>query len=982
MKDKCIFNDNTYIYRLFGIAFLIIILIASIIYYLYITKKNIKKDKFINSSESQEVYSETPVISSVPVKSGIGCYVSDQGPMNITTRPCSVYFTENEDTCDKYEKYYNMNSLELDNEISQNKSNSELYKILLDIKNDKINNLNKYNVNSCKYTYNNWKEINSVNDPDFPNANIYPRKNINRTGDNNFNLINTCFKEYNTDVVNGKSSTTIDINTDKIISSKCDNPIANITDYNYNKKNQQYLAVNFNNTLSYNDIYNNVCSNPPKYNLTINDKYIIKFTCDNTNNNSVINDISIIRYDNNNNNFIEENNKQIIDYIIGNFFRISYNNSSKYIYYGNKQINTNAYMCKYDICNNIKDIILYTISFSFKDFNINDENIVLINVNELTNDLDTNIDNTDNTVDYYNKLKERITVVQDNILNNNNQIADDISNINGEISSYNSLINDFDTQISSLQKNIDENINNIKRAQEDTDFAIQTLRDAVAAAKAANAQDISNKNRNNEIIQANIVTRNAYKEAKESLKNERETTISNNKANYNLAIESYNSSKPIYDIAINLYNQTSKTYNDGMANIANTYINGLYFTKKDYNNGAFVQKWMQNQSDFTNSLNANSHFRKNTIIVPAPREPFFHDYDSSHISLFGTVNNYDYFTIEVSGNIKFTKTGFYHFMINADDAADMFLVYRDSSDNLIYKNVANYYNGHPPDMGSGACVSTSYPIFIDASINNGYYGLYIRLQELWGGSYLHPYFTLVTEDVLYSGQSYNLMKDTFSYIPYVQLSKTIKQNMKSLNLLNGSTNSYYINKNINDYTNKNFYIKSPPQISPNPGPEPIKPELPITPDLINLQEPIYQRPTYSSSDFTPIQIPTEYVDNSATDISELEKKRDKIKNDYQSTIDTDKTQKGNKMQQKLDTQSSIDIKNKLLDIKKNNYLSNNEKLKNISDINDKLQKFNNFMNYNTIKSLINKGIQINTYDKYIFEDNLNNKFIYLQVNFN
>ena len=288
MKEKCILYDNTYIYRLFGIIFLIIILIFSLIYLYYINNKKYK-DTFKNLVKPPDEI----------IDFGVGCFASEQGNVQVSTRPCSIYFTENEEKCDNYEKYYDMTLLELEENMLKEKNNEELYSILKDIANEKKTGMNKLNINKCKYTYPDWKEIKSIKDSKFPeNDNIiYPRKNINRDGDNNYNFINTCIKEYSTDVINGKSSAIIDINKTKIISGMCEYPIRNITDFNYDKVGQDYLAVNFNNSLPYEDLYQNICFNYPRYNISIPKEYIIKFSCIMRDNATIIDDISIIKYD-------------------------------------------------------------------------------------------------------------------------------------------------------------------------------------------------------------------------------------------------------------------------------------------------------------------------------------------------------------------------------------------------------------------------------------------------------------------------------------------------------------------------------------------------------------------------------------------------------------------------------------------------------------------------------------------------------------
>jgi hypothetical protein len=913
-------------------------------YYIYITKKKIvSKDTFIDTGENQDTSRPTteqqplpiseiaPAIQVVNGVESVGCFVKDQGLMKVDMRPCSIYMTNNEELCNNYEKYYEMTINKLNKEIQENIDNKVLYDNLLKIKEDKITNLSKFNQNTCKHTFNNWMEINKVYDESSSdNTEIKPYKNINNAEDYNFSLTNTCFKEYISDSVNKIHTNLSDINKENIISSYCEDPINNVQVKNSSPK--KYLTINFKNVISYDELRNNVCSNPRVHDLTsyISGNYILKIFY----NNEIAVDVSIIKYENRLFHTITDLN--ILNTVIQKFFRFTYNNIINNIIYTSKRIVTNSYICSYDMCNNIINLDLSQISFLLSDIiNIPDINIINVPLIELKSKLYEKIDNRVDTVDYYQIILDTINIVKNNYNKKIRNTANDIATINNEIKELNKQIENNKNDIKNLDSTIASYIKNIQKLIDSSDADIM---------KYIN-QNIDQTNRN--CLRSYTESKNIY-----------DTNI----MSYNNALETYNKANERYNASVQYFN--------------NNFRRGLWFHKKDYNGGVFTQRYIYNETDFNNALSQNSHFRQKLIKIENPNDPFFTDYNSSEISLFSEANSYDYFTIEIFGNIKFDKSGYYQFMLNADDAADMFIIYRDANNNLIYKNVANYYHGHPPDMGSGSCVTTKYPIYIDATINNGYYGIYLRVQEVWGGAYINPYYTFIEPSQYTNKRTYKLTDTLDEYIPYVHLETFIKTNMRSLNRLNEG-DPYRININVNDRNNANSFVKfekntlSPPENVPT---------QPIECTIIPHQTPFPAKyaPSELSEYYTPIEVDTKYI----TQVK-LKEYRDSLKstiNTIKGNINTDYATSNMKIQD-INRLNTI-ISDKQKEISGKNIITNNEQeiLNNLSSISNKINTFNNFKTFNEIKDVFIKNkITTNIYDKYKFSDNNNNKYMYIQI---
>lgn len=1013
IKETCIFDKYSSYYNIIGIISLFLILIASIIYYLYVTRKpkNNKKETFQND----------------------GCFFENQGDtidnskkINVDMRDCEIYFTDKEEDCDKYYKYYEMTMLELDREILKENNNKVLYDKLLEIRDDKTNNLDKKNINQCKFKFNGWKELNKyldVLEPDTSNI-IYPHKNVNRNLQDsvykNFPLLDSCFKEY----VDEK--TIVDIYTDNnTIKKSCVDPPINKLNYvNNENKDQKYLSINFNNSIPYNNIHGSICNNLGTYSLNINnDKVFMKLNCYYDNYNKLnINNISFVNF--NNNSYTEIIDKSIINGIISNMFRISYNRSSKKIYYGNKKINTNCYLLNYDMCNNISKYKTNNFSFTFKDFLIENKIVSSIDLVELINLLNSNIDDSNDTQTYLNDIQTIINNLTSSILNNNRDFNKNIDDLNKEIDKITSYIGSIENSISSLQKRIDDNNNNIINAIENTDKTINDLKIAVDNAKRLadaerarisnlNTTNLSNTadenikrqqeyndrqkaitditNANNDIIKANT-------EAQKKIDELYNTTVKSKQDNYDVAKKSYDNSIAEYRPKKSRYDLQLSTYNNGIKYVNDTFKNGLFFYKKDYSKGIFSYTYANSREEVYGGLIANNDFRDNMILVTNPREPFFHDYDNSYLKDLQNAPSNDLFTVEVHGNIKFETSGYYLFYLNGDDDADFFIGVKDPSDSkkIIWKCVSNYYGGHGPGFD---CNTTYKPIYIDAKYNGGYYGLYIRFHELDGGAYVDPMFSIVSNDELktkYNGNFFNIITDNLlnngTNTQYCKYSPFFDKRIH-LNKLNGTKNSYYINKRNYFLADSDDYVDYPPIVSePDPGIEPIAPALP-TPTIrgtlsATQTQAIPQAITLSTLSYTPLVVPPEYVDTSSGTIKNYEDTRDKNITSYKNIIDNDaksKKEKNNdKKAQETDKQNKLDQ----ITTYNNTIKDNDSKLNKISIIKNNINNFRDFYDFDYIQNAVKNNIQItnttyndNVFEAFHYKDNVKKYYMFVEINF-
>lgn len=507
MNDTCNINP-LYMYKnFFGILFLIIILIFSLGYYLYISK--IKKSKNIEN---------------------FACYTVEKSKINAKTRPCSIYYTDDEAFCDKNSTLYSAGVSQLQSYIA-NARTSEERDTYTKILNDKT----RYNLKdgqSCKFNIPGWKEINNTISPydnENEEKNIYEYKNINKQYKENQLLTwGTCFKEYNNE--DDIEDMPIDnINTFNL----CGNKINNFTDVDNNNK-KEYIALDFK-RLDPDTLTNTLCKSLPiQQNLGItNTDVFIKMKTYYNNNTLYINNLTFVKYSQSINSFneITDFNQLIIYYT--KLYRHFYD--SKITYYGPIRINTSIYKMYFDECNRFNEVVQLNIDFSLLDLKISNEtltenNYIDFGSTTLTREydnfktyilqtLDTEISKVSNLIndnssvinsliaqrdkyaklqqDYYNryisepvnfnypnnKLDEYKRLYQQykNIVDNYNSLIaqeernlnaykDSLSNLNSSLQnqqSRNSQITLLQNEISELEKNIRQNETTISSSQEE-----------------------------------------------------------------------------------------------------------------------------------------------------------------------------------------------------------------------------------------------------------------------------------------------------------------------------------------------------------------------------------------------------------------------------------------------------------------------------------------------------------------------------------
>lgn len=734
MLDKCLFNNTNKLYA--NIVLFIIFIIITLYYILFIYKD---KKYYENFSEKD------------------GCFQVQQYDMDIDTRKCAVYFIDKdkEKDCDEYFEYYNMSMYQLNNKISETKD-KDLYNKLLEIKKFRENN----NIKKCKYEFDGWKEINSYHDKyDKSTSNIiYPKKNTtinNYDNLQNFRLWNTCFKETNdTDIKYPENNTVI---------HSCTKPIKNIRDIN--SENNEYVSLNFNKPMILKDMYNSICSIITPKDIQIpNNKIFLKYNAlfENNSKKYKITDMTFCKYNSSDKKIedITETRIEDINNIIKNNFIIKYDKNLQQIIYSSKNMVLNSYFLNCDICGNLDSFdISKNIIYNFKDFNIKHKLIDINLLDEVKNEL--NKLNYDDNTDQLDEIKTKF-----NFILNKHQ-----TNINNYINQKNKL----DKEIKELNSN---NINIYNEKQ----------------------NILSNINKELEIIKK-------YRQETDNLLKELLINVNKYKTEYERYIESSN----LYITRYNEWDTTNrvinKKYDDKILLINQTYKKGCYYNINYYNiNNILSSKNPKNSDEFVYYLYNNKpySYEKGNINTD---DINFYNKNNKYISKIkneiNDINNNSYMIIETLCNIKLDK-GYYHFVIDLkyEEASEIFLGYKDKNNKFIFKNVANYYykpdglriiNGEgTPLKNNENNLTTKYPIYINGTDNNGYYGFYTRKHRNNGNytiRYLTASYSKITEEQLNNGRYYNVQDGLFEYIPANEIS-----NIKDVNEL------LYINDNINKDT--------------------------------------------------------------------------------------------------------------------------------------------------------------------------------------
>lgn len=761
-------------YIIYYNIYLLLLLIVLIYYYIY-NKINI--EKFENN----------------------GCFYLQQYTTNIDSRDCEVYLSKDgEDFCNKYKEYYEKSILELDDILiklgkSNRRDDIDFKNSILKIREDIINN----NINTCKVNYDGWKEIKTYNDKNSSSTSsnnlIYPHKNIYKTPDNITNkLTNICFRN--------SSNTDINIfeNKNESITTSC-NDIKNIYDNTTGIK--EHKVIRFENYNKEN-LLNPICLNKKEkiLDLDINEKNIylsIIANYDKTKRELKTENISFVKY-NKNNTFINADHSDNIN-IYNRLFQQIYNNNS--IMYGPKENNVNSKLIKYDICDNIDNLLTKNSKINLKDFNIN--NIKLLNIDytkykeliELLNknDIEYSVEDIKRIVnDLYNKNENYIQELKDKHKTYNDKI-------------YKLLDIGTSTKVDTtlLSDNYSIYLNTINEAQIKTNDAINKLINKIFEVK-----EYIDKNYN--IIKYEKNINNNFDDDVSKL-----TKYVNNANNecinlsrlYNNAL---NEEKTITENALININKMS------IELIENNFYNGLYYRIGIHNKDIFTYKTPQNKLDFTSMyLNNKPDSHKKGLINYSNNQNDIISYDNKY------KNDNIYTVIELDSNVKF-ETGYYIFYIDLlnEEASEVYLGYNDKSKgtpNIVFKNIANYYynySKHPKDRlripyGEGPAkinneynMTTKYPIYIDGSVNGGYYGFYKRNVRHIGNIYsklMNVSYSKVSSQQLkelYGNKSYNIINDdNFEYIRYIDLNNEIKNYKVDL------ISQLYINKNISEPSN-------------------------------------------------------------------------------------------------------------------------------------------------------------------------------------
>lgn len=737
MADVCILQNNNKIYNIIGNFILLVLLIIVIyVYFKYSLKKKNIKEKFTE----QQTYS-TELNNNI--KDTDGCFSIEQYNLNVVSRQCAIYLIDEKKKkeCDKYFEYYNMTDIQLDNLLNEMIPNETLY--------NKIDEIRLYNLNNkdnifqtCKVNYKNWKEINNlIENP----TDIYPYKNINNTSYDNFKLNNTCFTDDNTSKISMNNS----------IVSACKKPFNNINDNN--NPDNKYISVNFNEKLSDIDIKNSICNNDNNKLLDVStNKVFLTFECSyNTLKKELkINNMLLNKY--NNNTLIFENivlNNNII-LLFNKLFRLSYNNTSKKIYYGPKKININALMVNYNICKNIVNSTFVNSQFTFKKLNIADKMLEIQYLNdipELLDLLDTKIVQSDYLDDTENIKKI--------ILNYLNDIIKQNDNLNLELLKYEKDINNMIKE--ATNENI-ANYNNRDTAKYINEItSIRTKTDILF-------NNYMLKIKNTKSIIDNYFIKKTHTE------NEIQDFI------YEIMDENNNNSiifDKLIDIITKEYDDTIfnllEIYNFTLNKIKSLYSAGAHFNINFYNND-FIP---ENQEDLIDILvNLNPDDSVYGIINTIDKDFYYkHKYITN-------ANNIKNCIIEISGNIKL-DSGYYLFYIDNESIADFFIGYPNPNDStkMIFINVANVYNN--------VNNISKNPIYIDGEKNNGFYGIYLRIfRDIKNTTNKYLNITYKKINIAEVKNSYNLI--TNNKIEYILKPSYIHDTLSLNNII-------YINKNVN-----------------------------------------------------------------------------------------------------------------------------------------------------------------------------------------
>jgi len=782
MNDSiCVYNNINF--ALIGNILLILILICIVIYYYYISTSASKstKEHFDNDTN-------------IAIESGIessGCFTGEQYDMNVDTRKCNVYYTDEEIDCENNFEYYRMTDVEIDLAISEALENNDtvLHEKLLKIK----DYLEINNYRSCRLNYDGWKEINTFyDDKESRSSNYeYPTKNaFDNNSDYNYDLLNNCFTNKNTFK---------DITFNSSVKSACTTPIKNLHDISKPEEDVNgYISMSFVD-YDYDNIYSSICTTQTQNELinVPSNKIFLKLSCVyNYEDKSIsYNKIALVRYSNDTKDFAEvETTDDNLNYT-KRLFKLFYSKENKRIMHVPLRNNLNAYIVKYNYCKNIEKYYTKNIVFNFKDFNINGVIVNAINLNkvpDLIDYFDEKIMSDDENDK--NKLKLLISEVI-NILNDeNNNYKDIINKIRKEIADLTDISNENKKKISQpleMQKYVKE----ILEARNNTDTVLYNYIEFIKQLKTEidtefnkfKQTGITNSDFNNSLLTKN----NNLLKMCNDVNNARDMEY-----------------KVCIDTITNIYNYTIDL-------IKSNFLKGAYFTLNLYNKGFLTKTNPKNVNEFTDYIVNMQNADNITGVINTQTDIFYHN--NRYVSNPGRML---YYTLEVSSSIKF-ETGYYYFFMDLyeEEAADVFIGYPDpnNKENMVFKCVAQYYynsggtNKLRKDIGDSAAnisnsnnKTTKFPIYIDGELNNGYYAFYYRSHReisTLRNNYINVKYKMVT-NLPTNNTSYDLVNTvTYEFVSCVSLRINSGTSVNDLLYLNNNikpdnTSVYYYYNNL------------------------------------------------------------------------------------------------------------------------------------------------------------------------------------------
>lgn len=763
MVSKCFVNSNAKYFHIAGNILLFTILVGLIYYYFKL--KNVKnqqnKEDFVTSE---------------------GCFIGEQYEKEVSMRPCSVYFTNNEQDCDENFQYYDMTDVQIDRALRNAPANSNLYNKLIAIR----NYLSGNNFKKCKIDYSTWTEMQRYTENEY----IYPKKNaLNADNQVNFKLWNTCFNTNISELDN--------ISYNSSVIPTCTDYITNIHDVAWptDRTDEKYVTINFDKSINYTDVYDSICAKNGGNNAVLNisnSMYFIALQGEYISGmRLMIKDIAFVNYDANTKSFVTiDITNDDVKRLFNNLFCVTYDKTLKRIVVAPRNLTMAAYLLNYDLCRNIKTFDTLNVSFNFRDFRgtfvIVDIDLRITEVPELIAKLDTDI--TDTNVDNQQNIENIISDIIVNIQTLTQTLQSDIDKLNGDIKTLNAKL--FSDYLKNKNSSTSTYLTNINNSRTNTDAKLQQYMNKIKVLKD-NIQNelvrVAKERTLNDafiayVIDANRSCSTSATEFNTMLDTEYTVTVTNITNLFTNVMNAFYAlhEKGIY-YSINLY-KTSTAFN--------------VYTPKSQNEFTCMLAGVPISRNFSKKKTSPAANFKETSITPSSDE--------------------DYYILEIFSNIRLTR-GYYYFFIDlsADESTDVFLGYQDNSTaSMVFKNVASYYYSNPNDASDIRTrktakvaastktdlrnMTTKFPIYIDGNYNAGYYAFYARslrhTSAIKTSSCLNIKYIKLDNNALY----YNITDVNYEYIAYNSISQYKSNDVSS---------TLYINKNLGNISQLSAYYK-------------------------------------------------------------------------------------------------------------------------------------------------------------------------------